>query len=42
MAVAEIAVVHGGHAFSGGATARVVDDMGADMTGCRSPSVTAP
>jgi hypothetical protein len=36
------AVVCGGRAFSGGATACGVDDVGADATGCRGPSITAP
>jgi hypothetical protein len=42
MAAAVTAVVRGGRAFSGSATARIVDDVGADMTGCRGPSVTVP
>jgi hypothetical protein len=39
------AVVCGGRAFSGGAAARVVGDMGGggvDVTGRRGPSVAAP
>jgi hypothetical protein len=36
------AVVRGGCAFSGGATARVVGDMGPDVTGRRGPSVASP
>jgi hypothetical protein len=32
-------IVRGGCAFSGGAAARVMDDMGADVTGRRGPSV---
>jgi hypothetical protein len=37
MAAAVTAVVRGVRAFSGGTTARVVDDMGADVTGCHGP-----
>jgi hypothetical protein len=36
------AVVRGGRAFSVGATARIVGDMGADVTGRRGPSIAAP
>jgi hypothetical protein len=36
------AVVRCGRAFSGGATARVVGDMGADVTGRRGPLVATP
>jgi hypothetical protein len=36
------AVVRRERAFSGGATARVVGDVGADMTGRRGPLVVAP
>jgi hypothetical protein len=36
------AVVRGGRAFSGGATARVVGVVGADVTGRRGPSVATP
>jgi hypothetical protein len=36
-------VMHCGRAFSGGAAARVVGDVGGgDVTGRRSPSVAAP
>jgi hypothetical protein len=35
------AVVRRGRAFSGDATARVLHDMGADVTGRRGPSVAA-
>jgi hypothetical protein len=35
-------VVHSGRAFSGDAFTGVVGDVGADVTGCRTPSVTAP
>jgi hypothetical protein len=41
MAAVAAAVVRYGCAFSGGATARVVDDVEADVTGCCGPSVTA-
>jgi hypothetical protein len=41
MVVVVVAVVRCGRAFSGGATACVVDDVGADATGFRDPSVTA-
>jgi hypothetical protein len=34
-------VVRCGRAFSGGTTARVVGDVGADVTGRRGPSVVA-
>jgi hypothetical protein len=37
-----VVVVHGGRAFSGGAAARVVGDVGADVTGHRGPSIAAP
>jgi hypothetical protein len=36
------AAVRCGRAFSGGATARVVGDMGGDVTGRRGSSVAAP
>jgi hypothetical protein len=39
MAAVVAAVVCGGRAFSGSAAARVVDDVGADVTGRRGPSV---
>jgi hypothetical protein len=42
MAATVTAVVRGGRAFSGGAIAHVVEDVGADVTRCRDPSVTAP
>jgi hypothetical protein len=32
-------IMRGGHAFSGGVAARVVGDVGADVTGRRGPSV---
>jgi hypothetical protein len=35
-------VLCGGRAFSGGAAARVVGDVGADVTGRSVPSVVAP
>jgi hypothetical protein len=35
-------VVHGRRAFSGGAAARVVGVVGADVTSRRDPSVAAP
>jgi hypothetical protein len=41
MAAVMAVIVHVGRAFSGGAAARVVGDVGADMTGCRGPSVAA-
>jgi hypothetical protein len=41
MAVVVVAVMRCGRAFSGGANACVVDDVGAYVTGRRSPSVTA-
>jgi hypothetical protein len=37
-----VAVVRSGRAFSGGAAASVVGDVGADVTGRRGPSVAAP
>jgi hypothetical protein len=41
--IAVVAVaVRCGRAFSGGTIARVVGDMGADVTGRRGPSVVAP
>jgi hypothetical protein len=42
MVVVVAAVVRSGRAFSSGATAGVVDDVGVDMTGHRGPSVVAP
>jgi hypothetical protein len=42
MPTAVAAFVRHGRAFSGDATARVVGDVGADVTGCRGPSVAAP
>jgi hypothetical protein len=36
-----VAVVRGGRTFLGRATARVVGDVGADVTGRRGPSVPA-
>jgi hypothetical protein len=42
MAVVVVAVVRNGRAFSGGATTGVVDDVGADVTGCRGPLVATP
>jgi hypothetical protein len=42
MPIVVAAVVRHGRAFSGGATARVVGDVGADVTGLRSPSIAAP
>jgi hypothetical protein len=36
------AVVHRGRAFSGGAAAHRVGDVGADVMGHRGPSVVAP
>jgi hypothetical protein len=36
------AVVRGGHAFSGSATARVVGDAGVDVTGRRGPLLATP
>jgi hypothetical protein len=36
------AVVRCGRAFSGSATTRIVGNVGADVTGCRGPSVAAP
>jgi hypothetical protein len=42
MAAVVTAVVRCGRAFSGDATASVVDDMGADVTGRRGPSVAVP
>jgi hypothetical protein len=42
MAAVVAAVMRGGCAFSGGATASVVDDVGVDVTGRRGPSVAAP
>jgi hypothetical protein len=35
-------IVRGGRAFSGGAATRIVDDVGADMTGRHGPSVIVP
>jgi hypothetical protein len=35
-------VMRGGRIFSGGATAHVVGDVGADVTGRHGPSVAAP
>jgi hypothetical protein len=37
-----VAVVRSGHAFSGGATQMLRATWGADVTGRRGPSVTAP
>jgi hypothetical protein len=37
-----VAVVRSGRAFSGGATTHVVDEVGADVTGRRGPSVAVP
>jgi hypothetical protein len=37
-----VVVVSYGRAFSGDATARVVGDVGADVTGCHGSSVVAP
>jgi hypothetical protein len=42
MAAVVAAVVRGGRVFSGGATARVVGDVGMDVTGRRGPSVAVP
>jgi hypothetical protein len=42
MATVMAAVMCGGRAFSGGAAARVVGDVGADVTGRRGPSVAVP
>jgi hypothetical protein len=42
MAVVVAAVMRCGRTFSGGATAGVVDDVGADVMGRRGPWVTAP
>jgi hypothetical protein len=42
MAAVVAVVMRCGHAFSGGATASVVDDVGADVTGRRGPSVITP
>jgi hypothetical protein len=42
MTTVAAAVVRCERAFSGGTTARVVGDVGADVTGRRSPSVAAP
>jgi hypothetical protein len=39
MATIATAIVRGGRAFSGGAAAHVVDDVGADVMGRRGPSV---
>jgi hypothetical protein len=41
MVVVVVAVMHSGHDFSGGAAEGVVDDVGADVTGRRGPSVAA-
>jgi hypothetical protein len=41
MPIVVAAVMRRGCAFSGGATARVVGDVGADVTGHRGPSVAA-
>jgi hypothetical protein len=41
MAAVVAVVLRCGHVFSGGATARVVDDVGGDVTGRRGPSVAA-
>jgi hypothetical protein len=42
MTAVVVVVVRCGCAFSGGATARVVGDVEADVTGRRGPSVVAP
>jgi hypothetical protein len=42
MPIVVAVIVRGGRAFSGGAAARVVATWGADVTGCRGPSVAAP
>jgi hypothetical protein len=42
MAAVVAAVVRGGRAFSGGAAASVVDDVGANVTRRRGPSVAMP
>jgi hypothetical protein len=42
MAAVVVAVVHCGRAISGGATARIVGDVGADVMGRRGPSVATP
>jgi hypothetical protein len=42
MSTVMAAVVRSGRAFSGGTAARVVDDVGADVTGRRGPSVAVP
>jgi hypothetical protein len=42
MATVVAVIVRGGRAFSGGATACVVGDVGADVMGRCSPSVAAP
>jgi hypothetical protein len=41
VATVVVVIMHGGRAFSGGAAARVVGDVGADVTGCSGPSVAA-
>jgi hypothetical protein len=41
MATVVAVIVRGGRAFSGGAAARVLGDMGADVTGRRGPSAAA-
>jgi hypothetical protein len=42
MTMVAAAIVRCGRAFSGGATAHVVGDVGADVTGRHGPSVAAP
>jgi hypothetical protein len=42
MTVVVAVVVRCGRAFSGGATVRVVGEVGADVTGRRGPTVVAP
>jgi hypothetical protein len=42
MAAVVAAVKRSGRAFSGGAAASVVDNVGADVTGRRGPSIAAP
>jgi hypothetical protein len=42
MPIVVAAIVFRGRAFSGGATACIVGDVGADVTGRRGPSVVAP